>query len=150
MRSGPLIGLAAACREAAACSTLPLASRMAAAPHASCALQSQNKAQAHCRCVHATALGVAATLRRMRLYVEAEAEGGVMYLSPRELTRWARATLRCVAKWEHLTCSNVSSIAVASQAALFPSRYPGVGVACDSRRKQMPHTWRTRVSADVC
>ena len=40
-------------------------------------------------------LGVAAALRRLRLYVEADAAGGQLHLSPRELTRWARATSRC-------------------------------------------------------
>lgn len=42
----------------------------------------------------ATGLGVAATLRRLRLYVEADEMDGSLFLSPRELTRWARATSR--------------------------------------------------------
>jgi hypothetical protein len=46
----------------------------------------------HCNC--ATGLGVAATMRRLRLYVEANAQEGSLFLSPQELTRWTRATSR--------------------------------------------------------
>lgn len=42
----------------------------------------------------ATGLGVAATMRRLRLYVEADAVAGRLFLSPHELTRWMRATSR--------------------------------------------------------